>query len=687
MITPTLNPFNITKAVHFSDQEINDYWVDISEEGGFEKLIKPTSKMPMFILGGKGSGKTHLMRYFSYSLQKIRYGGNIVAGVESDGYLGVYLRSSGLNSPRFKGKGLEDETWEDVFVYYMELWLAQLVLENVSNSFYKSEELKSNEREICNKITGLFDLVENASLSSISELIKYIRGLQKELDFAINNCAIRRKINIKISVTRGKLIFGIPEIFVHSLPSLKNCLFLYLIDEFENLSKSQQKYINTILREKEGPCSFKIGSRLYGIKTYDTYSGGEQNKIGSEFEVLHLDDILRKSTEYKDYAKRLIASRFDEYRRSNESEELQKNFRTNLSARFEEFPKTRFASEETKFIFDAYEGKERPYFKALRAKLHKGFNRKLTVGIESEEDVENVINKLRYPETPLMEKVNILLFYKRWNLFKEDLNEVANEISSDCKKYVEDNDTSTMHDSEISHFKSDLLAQLLRECGRDQKYWGLDTFIEMSWGLPRNLFVLLKNIFAWAIFYGEKPFSDKKISIKAQNVGVIDASNWFYNNAMIAGKKGIHARDCIDKLGNFFREIRFSDKPSECSCVTFSADISKATERTREMIELAKNCSLLIEVGTQSDRNTGRIDSKLQLNRMLTPRWDLSMYRRGALVLNTLELNAIFDPDCDGKALTDRIAGMMAPQFRKALKEETGQKRNKDEKQRLLPGL
>ena len=59
------NPFNITKAVDFSDQEIHDYWIDIPESGGFQQLVKPTSAMPMFILGGKGSGKTHLMRYFS----------------------------------------------------------------------------------------------------------------------------------------------------------------------------------------------------------------------------------------------------------------------------------------------------------------------------------------------------------------------------------------------------------------------------------------------------------------------------------------------------------------------------------------------------------------------------------------------------------------------------------------------
>ena len=37
------NPFNITKAVDFSDQDIKDYWVDIDESGGFSEMAKLTS--------------------------------------------------------------------------------------------------------------------------------------------------------------------------------------------------------------------------------------------------------------------------------------------------------------------------------------------------------------------------------------------------------------------------------------------------------------------------------------------------------------------------------------------------------------------------------------------------------------------------------------------------------------------
>ena len=57
------NPFDITKAVDYTDDEIYRYWVDIKEHG-FYNLIKPETLMPMIIVGSKGSGKTHIMKYY-----------------------------------------------------------------------------------------------------------------------------------------------------------------------------------------------------------------------------------------------------------------------------------------------------------------------------------------------------------------------------------------------------------------------------------------------------------------------------------------------------------------------------------------------------------------------------------------------------------------------------------------------
>jgi hypothetical protein len=154
--------------------------------------------------------------------------------------------------------------------------------------------------------------------------------------------------------------------------------------------------------------------------------------------------------------------------------------------------------------------------------------------------------------------------------------------------------------------------------------------------------------------------------MRSQQAGVAEASDWFYRDARMIGRDGQLIMDSINRLGTLFRGIRFSEKPSECSCSTFSADVSRSTDTARRMLDLAEKWSLLIDAGGQRDRNTDRIDAKFQLNRMLAPRWDLAIFRRGVIALTPREVNSVFDPEYvqefDDLAQT-RVARMCAPFF------------------------
>lgn len=239
MATVRRNPFGITKAVDLSDQQINDYWVDIPGQASFRQMLKPASPMPMLILGSKGSGKTHLMRYFSYSLQKLRHK-DVLLGLQDEEFIGIYLRCGGLNAKRFAGKGQNQEIWRDVFAYYTELWLAQLTLAVLIDALHNSPELREHEPILCSGFTDLFDVDPPVQFPTLSSLADYLRTLQKTLDTEINNCVITRSLKVSILVTPGRLIFGIPQTCAARVPPLSRLLFVYLIDEFENLTEEQQ---------------------------------------------------------------------------------------------------------------------------------------------------------------------------------------------------------------------------------------------------------------------------------------------------------------------------------------------------------------------------------------------------------------------------------------------------------------
>lgn len=688
MTTHQENPFDITKASDFSDQQINDYWVDISG-GGFIDIFKPRSPMPMYILGGKGSGKTHLMRYFSYSSQKIRCSDSILSGIKSDKYIGIYLRCGGLNASRFsQPPGGVQQNWPGLFSYYMDLWLAQLTIDIIADIMDGHASLQDNETNICNQIYNIFGFNEDQSPdttpTTLNSLKEFLYNLQREVDISVNNFAFTSELNVKVHAPPGRLVFSIPQIFSEYLPELKGVQFLYLIDELENLLEDQQCYINTLIREKELPCSFKIGARLYGIRTYATYSASETNKRGSEYEVLRLDSILRtvNKKSYREFARNLCKKRLSE---SGYKECLRPS--SVLDSYFQTPPKEQYDKLLTQFIIKKYEGRDRPYFKSLRKKLDQAINADAAHGLSQDSDINTIIGYLSCKEYPLLEKINLLLFYQDWHKNKP-LLEAAKIISESCTRFFSGDKSEKRHFSIISHFRADLISQIFRECGQKQQYFGIDTFIKMSSGLPRNLLTTLKYIYQWSSFNEEYPFTqEREITYQSQREGVMEASEWFFRDARMVGLEGERIRNSIERLAILFREIRYSDKPTECSLSTFSVGTSSISREAKRILDLAEKWSLLIEVvGGQRDRNTKRVDQKFQLNPMLCPRWDLPIQRRGAIALNSDEINSIFDEDYSSEyeiLLRRRVDRMTGPYFGK----KVGKRHHSDNTQHKLPGL
>lgn len=658
------NPFNITKAADLTDEQIHETWVDLPGEGGFDELANPNSPMPMIILGGKGSGKTHLMRHFSFSLQRLRQPNlSPVEVARRDGYVGLYVILGGLNPSRFKGKGQSEEVWETIFTYYMDLWLAQLTIATVESMLVDSTlDVSALESDICAKIFRLFDEVDGEAATSFRGVTDLLRNLQKQVDVAVNNLPLTGTLPVRVQATRGALVFGIPQAIISVVSALKDVQFVYLIDEIENVSAEQQRYINTLIREKRPPSTFKIGGRLYGMRTYSTYSAEEDILQGSEYERVFLDDLLRANRNYPAFARMLCARRLVEagYAPEGSVEQLAKR----LDGFFEVFPESPYGDAEADFVHSRIGDFDRPYFSRLRSTLRTASDRHLAPGVKETKDIDLILSSLRYPKHPLLEKINIFLFFRAWQ-HTDNLVRAAEEIGQLCAMYLQNPKAKGDYYRQSNHFRDDLLAQLLRDYDQRQRYLGIRTFIEMSMGLPRNLLIIIKHIYKWAVFNGEQPFQNGPISVGAQQQGVLEASDWFYSNARITGPNGVFIRDAITRLGNLFRDIRFSDKPSECSLSTFSVDLTSVSPQAREIIESAEQWSLLIATQRgQRDRNSNRVDMKYRLNGMLCPRWDLPIASRGAIALTADEANAIFDPEIApsfDQFRRDRVARMNAP--------------------------
>jgi hypothetical protein len=683
-------PFDVTKAVDFTDAQIAATWVDLPE-GGFFQLVAPRSPMPLMLLGGKGSGRTHLMRYYSYSLQKIRStGGDLVGFLQKEGYVGIYMRCEGLNAGRFDGKGQSAEAWAMIFAYYMDLWLAQLVIQTLGDAFHGHEQLVKSEAALVGEVSSLFDEEVPIGERTLEGLIASFTGLRREVDRAVNNAALTRSLgDLRIRSTRGRLVFGMPKLFVKHLPALSGVQIAYLIDELENLTESQQQYVNTLIREKEPPCTFKVGSRLYGFRTQQTLSAGEENRLGSEYEQVLLDEQLRVHPQYDAFARQLVARRLQRagYFVGSYDPSTQTPQKERLESLFETMPASEFEREQTKFVAENYKNpEERPWLVKLRKQLLQSVKRRDTVGVGAEADVVRIVNSVSCAEYPLLEKLNIFLLYQDWSS-GQNLLEAAGAIEDACRA-LQAGEDAERHKHVLSHFKGDLLAQLLRETRQKQRYLGLQTFIDMSSGLPRHLLIVLKFVHRWALFQGERPFTDTPISIGAQRAGVLQASSWFFEDARATGSDAERVQASVERLARFFHQLRYSDKPVESALTTFSFGDAAVSEQARKMIRQAHDSSLLLRViSGAKDRNDEGVVAKYQINPMLCPRFDLPLSRRGTVALSVEEVEAIFgiEPDSFDAVLRERLARMNAP-FRRRPRGKGGSS-PAGGTQNVLPGL
>lgn len=628
------NPFDLTAASNFTNSQILEYWVDLADgDAGLKQIFQPTSITPMIIRGSKGSGKTHLMRYFSADVQKMLHGGSLLKTIQSNGFVAMYIRAEGINSGRFAGNRYDNSVWNSIFCYYYEMWLCIHTIDIIKELLLELKNEDSVDSRFVVEVQKCFDVDVSEKFSTVQSFADYLQTLKRQIDFTVTNSPLKGGLEeISLVFSPGKLIFGLSETFGSLIPCLSNINFVYLTDEIENFSEEQQLFLNSLIRYRRGRTTFKLGARLYGLKTQKTLWGsGEPIRDGNEFKSINLDrELYSNQKMYYSFAKRMIVKRLSLFgvSKGNINED-------NVHTFFDSIDSARFYQDVTLDILKSSDSKseERPYFKKFREKLHELC------------ECNEIIDVLKQPEFPLIEKLNIMTFYKEYSKESSAPLALAKNIAARSEKLVSQHfDDVPEHYQVYKHFCSDLLAQLYRDCLRRPLYSGLDTLIHLSQGVPRRLLGILQHIYGRALFASNKiiPFIDGTISIQTQTEGVMDAASWFWDDAQ-PDTFGFPVRVAVERLAQLFRTIRYSDKPSECKLCTFSVDISSASEESVELISRVENWSYIIKIGEgSSDKNENKINAKYQLNPLLAPKWGISIDRGGTVELKNDLCEAIF---------------------------------------------
>lgn len=628
-----VNPFKVIKATNLPPDDVVNLWVDNSTKSTVSSLLSPESPAPIILLGGKGSGKTHILRYCSYRSQKVRaqkLGINIFDLLKMEGYFSVYLELSDFQFNRFSNLNTSIFNVDEIYFYYLNIIVSEIFLSQIIDLI--DSDLSLKECFDCrlfkvNISEFIFDDFID-EINSIEDLLKVLKRLHKQMDQDISylNNGVRSQLPIKFLFSpRDNRLFDVIYAVMSSMQELRDVRVMVLIDQFEDLGPNQQVYVNTILRHVKWPelISVRIAGRLYAVKTKSTYSANEK-LLNAEAETKYIESFMLsdhdEKSKHESFSINLCKLRVKNYWFREISDDLIRK----------SFPAQDFSEINERIIKKYPLSMDRYHFKVLKAQLLQDkFN---------EKDILSIINDLSCPNNALLEKKNIYLFYQRWS--KGDSTNLLH-FSSEIKDSLLGN--QPLHSSTtLSHLEKDFQYQLIRDFKQSYLYTGFDTILQITEHNPRSFVNLLSFMYEYGIFSEEELFSGKGLSFKVQDRAIRAASEYFWNDA-ICDVEDSHEVMMISRLCGFFKDYRLVNKPYEKTLISFAYDPNLVNSDCKKILDRASTHSLIIEdrKGKKAKNNSTKLLKKFNINPMLTIKWDLPTVVGGSIELTGNFMNAL----------------------------------------------
>jgi len=636
------NPFALVRASDYTDEQINSLWVEIGPSV-INAIIEPRSRTSKFILGGKGTGKTHLLRYYSYPVSRLRFPKESGMSILSrDKVLAIFLRATGVDAARFEASSEVTNKWQQLFGVYLELRLIEGVLDALCDIKETStDEVFDDQAFIAELAKSVVDSAV-AECQSIYDFRDWVILERRNIDYAVNNAAFTGSLDLRIPFSIGSLCLPVSRAIGVWNRSLSGLPLIYLIDEIENFSESQQQVVNSLIRYGEGLATFRVTGRLYAIKTHSTLAGGEENREGAEFKTTLLDDILKGHSKYPQFATKFVVNRLASV---GLTAKTQKNNPFDPRSCFEEVDSGRYYSVAVESL--SFDKNEPGFIKKFLDALVENTKQ----DISSVEVARGIIADLTKDIPLLLQKLNLLIFCKKYKK-KTSNTSLVKKIRSDSLSFIEGNGLGQgTYKTAYGHYAADLFAQLCRESNNELgvPYAGFDTFVKMSSGNPRNLLVILGKAYEIASFKEIDFINGPKLSVAIQTEAALEAARFMYEMDTNYGSRSEQAREVTTRLAELLRAARYALNIPEVSplAVSFSdADLSTEAKKT---LDSALNYSFVYEIGEgRPDRNNQRLNRKIQLNPLLAPRWGLPIAVRGDIGLSKELVNSIFDTQRKG---------------------------------------
>lgn len=264
----------------------HDVWNSYIVPPYFNKLGLGEARKSVVIQGGRGCGKTALLRYLSFYSQFSRHREELPQELST---IGLYLKADPQYFSGFIGGGLDERRWHDIFEHALCLGLTEQLVEAVRALNLSPEREKRfgglEELDFSQAVGGFSRTGIPASLRDFQSWIRTQRQLLSRWFKNFDDQAPPELLPMK------EFLLGVITELQSKLTYLSDSVFTVFIDEYENLHDYQQRALNTMIKGGEPPLIFHIAMKPNGMRTRMT-AGTETIQEVADFRKVNLDELL-----------------------------------------------------------------------------------------------------------------------------------------------------------------------------------------------------------------------------------------------------------------------------------------------------------------------------------------------------------------------------------------------------------
>ena len=613
------NPFDEYNANSIEPDRLLALWCTPFESElitGFSESRFRTEKMPIVLQGLRGTGKTMILKYCSYSVLKERAknsrNGSILSTVKREKSVGFYFRcdDSFINTFTNVFSTQPRVTWAGFFEHYLELQFCRHLTEIIRNIICELDNPKNNELLILESINAQISSILCHTFCCVKDIDDYLDNEIRYIDHFKNDVIFTDEpfspgILLKLFTVSEPIINSLCE----SVPGLNDTLFLILIDEFENLGEDIQKFINTAIKFSRRRISFRVGRRSEGIATTATVNDREYLRNGHDYYLAEIQKQISLKMQ-KDFFRGIADKRL-----SLSSDIMYENGIIGILGDKEDLDNE---------CLSVCKGRTEHINLILSEKSSLKKN---------EETKNEIIDIIRNSENPIAETINALWVIRS----KDDPIGSAKRARSAMEDFFakRDNERSRKYKNDYENKYRFAITVLISSLYKRKKmYYGFNAIVHLSDGNTRTFINICRAILNDALFYERDSFqTNLTVSRETQNRAICNYSSQEFNDVCSIIKYGNNIRNLILNIGNVMTEYHRDKRARYPETTQFVFNRLELDKHERDVIDVAESWSMIIR-RSRTQRVSAGIDRKgdiYYINRAFCPIFGISYRVRGGV--------------------------------------------------------